>query len=137
MKKILFLLFLIICIPFCLYIEKIEKINRRDAELLQQNIKKYINETPVLINGIITHIIKTSKENFYDSEAIKLGIEKCINHLLLDNITKYRVAVDGIHIIEAEILPGTPEANFVFNYIKVTPEYDKDNEETCFFEDMI
>ena len=39
MKKILFILFLIICIPFCLYIEKIEKINRRDAELLQQNIK--------------------------------------------------------------------------------------------------
>ena len=100
-------------------------------------IKKYINETPVLINGIITHIIKTSKENFYDSEAIKLGIEKCINHLLLDNITKYRVAVDGIHIIEAEIIPGTPDPNFVFNYIKVTPEYDKDNEETCFFEEMI
>ena len=45
MKKILFILFLIICIPFCLYIEKIEKINRRDAELLQQNIKKYINDT--------------------------------------------------------------------------------------------
>ena len=104
-------------------------------------IKKYINETPVLINGIITYIIKTSKENFYDSEAIKLGIEKCINHLLLDKITnkitKYRVAVDGIHIIEAEILPGTPDTNFIFNYIKVTPEYDKDNEETCFFEEMI
>lgn len=100
-------------------------------------IKKYINETPVLINGIITHIIKTSKENFYDSEAIKLGIEKCIDHLLLDRITKYRVAVDGNHIIEAEILPGTPDTNFVFNYIKVSPEYDKDNEETCFFEEMI
>ena len=101
-------------------------------------IKKYINETPVLINGIITHIIKTSKENFYDSEAIKLGIEKCINHLLLvDKITKYRVAVDGIHIIEAEILPGTPKTKFVFNHIKVTPEYEKDNEETCFFEEMI
>ena len=85
-------------------------------------IKKYINETPVLINGIITHIIKTSKENFYDSEAIKVGIEKCIDHLLLDRITKYRVAVDGIHIIEAEIIPGTPDPNFVFNYIKVTPE---------------
>ena len=100
-------------------------------------IKKYINETPILINGIITHIIKTSKENFYDSETIKVGIEKCINHLLLDNITKYRVAVDGIHIIEAEIIPGTPDPNFVFNYIKVTPEYEKDNEETCFFEEMI
>lgn len=96
-------------------------------------IKKYINETPILINGIITHIIKTSKENFYDSEAIKLGIDKCIDHLLLDKITKYRVAVDGNHIIEAEILPD----NFVFNYIKVSPEYDKDNEETCFFEEMI
>ena len=36
MKKILFLLFLIICIPFCLYIEKI---NKREAELEQQNIK--------------------------------------------------------------------------------------------------
>ena len=45
MKKILFILFLIICIPFCLYIEKIEKINRRYAELEQQNIKKYINDT--------------------------------------------------------------------------------------------
>ena len=100
-------------------------------------IKKYINEPPVLISVIITHIIKTSKENFYDSEAIKVGIEKCIDHLLLDNITKYRVAVDGIHIIEAEIIPGTPDPNFVFNYIKVTPEYDKDNEETCFFEEMI
>ena len=98
-------------------------------------IKKYINETPVLINGIITHIIKTSKENFYDSEAIKVGIDKCINHLLLDRITKYRVVVDGIHIIEAEIIPGTPDPNFVFNYIKVTPEYD--NEKTCFFEEMI
>ena len=96
-------------------------------------IKKYINETPILINGIITHIIKTSKENFYDSEAIKLGIDKCIDHLLRDRITKYRVAVDGNHIIEAEILPD----NFVFNYIKVSPEYDKDNEETCFFEEMI
>ena len=42
MKKILFLLFLIICIPFCLYIEKI---NKREAELEQQNIKKYINDT--------------------------------------------------------------------------------------------
>ena len=100
-------------------------------------IKKYINETPVLINGIITHIIKTSKENFYDSEAIKVGIDKCIDHLLLDRITKYRVVVDGIHIIEAEIIPGTPDPNFVFNYIKVTPEYEKDNEKTCFFKDMI
>ena len=100
-------------------------------------IKKYINETPVLINGIITHIIKTSKENFYDSEAIKVGIDKCIDHLLLDRITKYRVVVDGIHIIEAEIIPGTPDQNFVFNYIKVTPEYEKDNEKTCFFKDMI
>ena len=40
MKKILYIiLLLIICIPFGLYVEKIEKINRRDAELLQQNIK--------------------------------------------------------------------------------------------------
>ena len=100
-------------------------------------IKKYINETPILINGIITHIIKTSKENFYDSEAIKVGIDKCIDHLLLDRITKYRVVVDGIHIIEAEISTGTPDQNFVFNYIKVTPEYEKDNEKTCFFKYMI
>ena len=46
MKKILYIiLLLIICIPFGLYVEKIEKINRRYAELEQQNIKKYINDT--------------------------------------------------------------------------------------------
>lgn len=43
MKKILYIiLLLIICIPFGLYVEKC---NRRDMELLQQNIKKYINDT--------------------------------------------------------------------------------------------
>lgn len=43
MKKIIFIIpLLIICIPLGLYVEKF---NRRDAELLQQNIKKYINDT--------------------------------------------------------------------------------------------
>lgn len=43
MKKILYIiLLLIICIPLGLYVEKC---NRRDTELLQQNIKKYINDT--------------------------------------------------------------------------------------------
>ena len=43
MKKIIFIIpLLILCIPLGLYVEKF---NRRDAELLQQNIKKYINDT--------------------------------------------------------------------------------------------
>ena len=43
MKKILYIiLLLIICIPLGLYVEKC---NRRDTELLQQHIKKYINDT--------------------------------------------------------------------------------------------
>ena len=43
MKKIIFIIpLLILCIPLCLYVEKF---NRKDAELLQQNIKKYINDT--------------------------------------------------------------------------------------------
>ena len=44
MKKILYIiLLLIICIPSCSI--SVKKNNRPDMELLQQNIKKYINDT--------------------------------------------------------------------------------------------
>lgn len=42
MKKILFILLLIICIPFCLYFEKI---NRRTEEQRQQIVEKNIIDT--------------------------------------------------------------------------------------------
>ena len=51
MKKILYIiLLLIICIPSCSI--SVKKNNRPDMELLQQNIKKYINDTTDLKDNL-------------------------------------------------------------------------------------
>lgn len=81
-------------------------------------VKKYINEEKIIINGIVTHLVKSI--NTYDTGAIKIAIEECLNRLYENkNITETRATVSGTHLIEAKRVSG----NYVFEYIYVSPEY--------------
>lgn len=84
-------------------------------------VKKYINEEKILINGIVTHIVK-SITTTYDTGAIKIAIEECLKRLYENkDITETRATVSGTHLIEAKRVSG----NYVFEFIYVAPEYVK------------
>ena len=85
MKKILYIiLLLIICIPIGLYVEKC---NRRDMELLQQNIKKYINDTTDLQEHLYNvkfdghlYVVYTKKNGGYGFGAAMVHSPNCECH---------------------------------------------------------
>ncbi len=83
-------------------------------------VEKYIDDDKIVVNGVITYLVKTCSESFYDSDAIKSAITECIKHLNESSVMGVtRVSIDGTHIIEVKKLSN----NYVFDYIKVTPEY--------------
>lgn len=83
-------------------------------------VEKYIKDDKIVVNGVITYLVKTCSENFYDSDAIKSAITECLKHLQEnEGMDLTRVSIDGTHIIEAKKISN----NYIFDYIKVTPEY--------------
>lgn len=84
-------------------------------------VEKYIDNDKIVVNGVITHLVRTCSESFYDSDAIKSAITECLKRLNgSGGMGVTRVSINGTHIIEAKKLSN----NYVFDYIKVTPEYE-------------
>ena len=80
-------------------------------------VKKYINEERILVNGIVTHLLRSVS---CDTGAVKIAIEECLNRLYENkDISGTRATVSGTHLVEAKRVSG----NYVFEFIYVTPEY--------------
>jgi hypothetical protein len=80
-------------------------------------VKKYINEERILVNGIVTHLLRSAS---FDTGAVKIAIKECLNRLYENkDISETRATISGTHLIEAKRVTG----NYVFKFIFVAPEY--------------
>lgn len=92
-------------------------------------VTNYSSERHILINGILTHLVSTLKENSYDSDKMKESIASLIGRFWNDSQLRHsRIEVDALHAMSCDLKESetdlTDDLTYVFNYIKVVPVYE-------------
>ena len=87
-------------------------------------VTDYSSERHILINGILTHLVSTLKENSYDGDKMKDSIASLIGRFWNDSQLRHsRIEVDALHAMSCDLNEVDGELTYVFNYIKVVPVY--------------
>lgn len=82
------------------------------------------NERNILVNGIVTHLISSLKESFYDGDKMKESAAALISRFWNNTKLEYsRIEVDAQHVMTCEMKELGDNTVFIFKYIKVTPDY--------------
>ncbi len=82
------------------------------------------NERNILVNGIVTHLISSLKESFYDGDKMKESAAALIARFRNDCKMRYsRIEVDAQHVMTCEMKELDDNTIFIFKYIKVIPDY--------------
>lgn len=87
-------------------------------------VTDYSSERNILINGILTHLVSTLKENSYDSDKMKESVAALIGRFWNDSKLRHsRIEVDAHHAMSCDLNEVDGNLTYVFNYIKVMPAY--------------
>lgn len=87
-------------------------------------VTDYSSERNILINGILTHLVSTLKENSYDSDKMKESVAVLIGRFWNDSKLRHsRIEVDAQHAMSCDLNEVDGNLTYVFNYIKVMPAY--------------
>lgn len=82
----------------------------------KETYKEFSHIEPVLLNAVVTGIVKTLGENSYDSDDIRKALKKITD----ESMAEMEVAVDGTHTLKMT----KTDDGLIFEYFCISFKYD-------------